>query len=880
MKQRRYRFNVVLMAVILSFCPILVSFAEAGAIDNPLSSLAAGETSHLDGKVKTSDRTAEAQKAVVMNAYGRLPLYFIENKGQVDAGVRFYERGAGHATFFTEDGVVLSLTKREGTPERAVTPGALLGEKKKKDEKVTTEALRLSFVGALDTAKITATEPMSGKVNYFRGNDRSEWRTNIPTYGVLTYKDVYKDIDIKFYGNNKNIEHDVIVRPGGDISQVKLVYKGIKGLKITEAGDLEVTLAHGKLIEKKPVTYQEIKGERVAIDGSYRLLEAKDGAFTYGFTVASYDHTKEIVIDPVLAYSTYLGGSDDDEGTDIAVDIYGNIYVTGWTYSTDFPVASPIQGSIDIPRDVFVTKLNSTGTVLFYSTYLGGSSDDFANSITVDTFGNPYVTGQTFSQDFPLALPVQAVKGGSYDAFITKLNFTGSTLLYSTYLGGSRDDPGTGIAVDASGNAYVSGYTASMDFPVVNPIQGTHHGVLDAFIVKINAAGTAFVYSTYMGGSDSDLGNAIAVDATGAVYMTGQTISTDFPVLLPTQAGNAGAWDAFVTKIDSAGASLVYSTYLGGSRTDVAYGIAVDESDNIYLTGYTGSTDFPLVSPIQGTYGRSWDVFVTKINSAGTFLVWSTYLGGFSIDWGLSIAVDASGNTYVAGLTNSTNFPLASPVQGVYGGGLRDAFVTKIDPTGTALVYSTFLGGSDQDNGRGIALDLSGNAYVTGETLSPDFPVLAPFQGLFGGVTDAFVAKITDGPLPPVTLSLTPDAISVARGSVLGYFVTAINTTGTQQCFSYWENVTLPNGSKYPPAWELFGPLGICLKAGDALTVHLTHGVPAGAPLGVFVFNIFVGAYPTPLTSEAHFNFEVTAFNPATKNPETSWRLLENGFRK
>jgi len=864
----------------------------------PLTGLAATNNNRDESIIEKQEarEVTGAQKAAVIKTYGKLPLYFIKNKGQVDKTVSFYERGAGHATFFTEDGVVLSLTKRESKTNKPSFDEKILGLKGKNEKKTVSEAVSLSFVGANKRARITADKKMSGHVNYFIGKDKTKWRTGISTYGTVTYHDIYKNIDVKFYGNNKNIERDVIVRPGGDFSKAIFAYRGIKGLKVTEAGDLEVSLKDGKIIEQRPVIYQEIDGRRVVVEGAYRLLKGDDGTFTYGFTVAAYDHTKDLVIDPMLVYSTYLGGSSYDSGSSIALDSTGAVYVLGTTASTDFPLMNPMQGAYGGGfEDAFVTKINPAGTALVYSTYFGGSDYDYGNAIAVDSTGAVYATGSTRSTDFPLMNPIQGVLGGYYDAFVTKINPSGTALVYSTYFGGSGDDYGNAIAVDSTGAVYFGGFTDSTNFPLMNPIQGVFGGWDDAFIAKINPSGTALVYSTYLGGSDTDYGNAIAVDSTGAVYAKGTTHSTDFPLMNPIKGVLGGYYDAFVTKINPSGTALVYSTYLGGSGSEFAIGgIAVDSTGAVYVVGTTDSTDFPLMNPIQGVHAGFYndDAFVTKINPAGTALVYSTYLGGSDKENVGGIAVDSTGAVYVVGTTLSTDFPLMNPIQDhlAPGGGFfqnyEDGFVTKINPSGTALVYSTYHGGNHYDSIFDIAVDSTASVYVTGGTGSTNFPIMNPIQGHNAGGRgsgDAFITKINDATAPPpvLTLTLSPDVISIARGSSFGYGVTITNTsTTTTECFDYWENVTMPFGNIYPPSGDLFGWNNICLAAGATLSVHFTHGVPMNAPIGVYVFNAYVGTYQVLITSEDHFNFNVTAFNPTTKNPETSWRLIENGFRK
>lgn len=675
-------------------------------------------------------------KLAVQEAYGKLPLYFIQNNGQMDGKVKFYEKGNGHATFFTKDGVSLSLVR---------------GSK--------VESVKLSPLVANKTHNIFAEEVLPGKINYFKGNNVRKWETGIPAYQSVIYKEIYKDIDMKFYGNNRQLEYDIIVKPGADPSQVKLAYEGIKGLKITADGDLEIKLKESSIMQSKPVIYQEIDGKRVSVDGKFKILNQRS-KYAYGFEIASYDKKHPLIIDPiVLLYSTYLGGSDGiyEGGSGIAVDNAGNAYIVGTTQCTDFPIAYPFQGShAGGVNDIFVTKISASGDTLVYSTFIGGSGSDGASGIAVDSSGNVYITGGTDSVDFPLMSSIQGVLGGGSDAFALKLNAAGNNLVYSTYLGGSSDDSGKGIAIDAFGNAAITGKTTSSNFPTVNALQGSYGGGSngcnvepcgDAFIAKINAAGDSLVYSTYLGGSGDDGGNGIAVDGTGNAYITGQTYSIDFPTASPIQPSFGGGWgDAFVTKIDAAGSGLLYSTYLGGGPApgdELGTSISVDTTGNAYVTGITYSADFPTASPYQGTYAGGYgDAFVTKINASGSGFVYSTFLGGGGGDSGMAIAADGSGNAYVTGGTESGNFPLSFPIKRTMGG-TSEAFVTKINATGSSLSYSTYLGGSHWDGGQGIAVDASGNAYVTGYTYATDFPTVNPIQATkSGGYTDAFVTKI------------------------------------------------------------------------------------------------------------------------------------------
>ncbi|MFQ5427535.1 MAG: SBBP repeat-containing protein [Thermodesulfobacteriota bacterium] len=819
----------------------------------PFTSLAASSNSTPPIENHNKKEVAEAQRANALKTYNKLPLYFIENKGQADEAVRFYERGAGHATFFTEDGVVIALTKSEGIDNK----------------KITTEALRLAFVGASKNTKLTAGEAMPGHVNYFTGNDKSKWRSNIPTYGALTYEDVYKNIDIKFYGNNKNIEHDVIVHPGGDPSLVKFVYKDVKDLNVTEAGDLEVSLKNGKLIQQRPFIYQEIKGERVVVGGSYRLIKGEDGTFEYGFTVASYDHAVDLVIDPVLVYSTYLGGSDADSALGIAVDNTGATYITGQTISPDFPVFPPPLGPLGIQvivsNDAFVTKIDAAGSAYVYSTIIGGSGFESGAGIAIDGAGAAYITGQTDSVDFPIVGAVQGLIGGFTDAFITKVDAAGGVLVYSTYLGGGLDDLGYSIAVDNTGAAYVSGWTSSTDFPLLNAKQAAFGGGFsDAFVTKLDPGGAAVTYSTYLGGTLNESGNGIAVNSFGEAYVTGFTNSADFPVQNPLQGTFGGADDAFVTKFSAAGTAHIYSTFLGGTGSDLGESIALDSSGAAYVTGSTNDANFPVVAPIQGAFGGVQDAFISRIDPAGSALTYSTYLGGSDIDVGMDIALNSNGFAYVTGLTVSPDFPLQDPIQSsLASANFFDVFVTKVNPAGTLHTYSTYLGGTASESASSIAVGSSGAAYVAGQTASTDFPVLAPIQATNAGNFDGFTTKIS---APVIALSVVPDSPTVARGEVFGYTVTAINTTAVRQCFNYWENMTLPNGSTVPATGELFGPVRLCLDGWASQNAALTHNVPNGIALGNYVLHSFVGAYNLPelhfLVDESHTSIDVTAFPP------------------
>jgi hypothetical protein len=824
----------------------------------PISALAAqsARTRPMQVENDVTPRPGGTKEDLVAS-YGRLPLYFIENRGQAPAAVRYLERGAGHAIFFTESAVVLALSNGRGpgplerggkTPPRPSTT------------RTATETLGFSFIGARKDVSIIAADPLAGRVNYFRGSDKKAWQTDMPTYGSLVYRGIYSNIDIRFYGTNRDLEHDIIVHPGGDPGEVKFGIEGISGLELTRSGDLAMELGKGRVIQKKPYIYQIINGKKVRINGRHRILAKSGGALAYGFEVASYDRTADLVIDPVLVYSTYIGGASVDAGLGIAVDSTGAAYISGLTTSADFPLQNPIQGFGGFAyTDAFVAKMNPAGDALVYSTYLGGSFSDYGSDIAVDASGAVYISGSTSSTDYPLVSPIQAVHGGVVDVTVTKLNPAGDAIVYSTFLGGSDEDWALGMAIDSAGAAYLTGYALSVDFPVLNAVQPAHGGgLLDAFVAKISPSGTAIVYSTYLGGASGEHGNDIAVDATGAAYVTGQTWSADFPVVAPIQAALSGANDTYITKIDPAGASITYSTLLGGSGDDAGNAIAVDAAGAAYVAGDTGSADFPVLNAAQAAYGGAVDAFVTKIAPTGSAIEYSTFLGGGGLDRAYGLAIDTVGNAYVTGQTFSTDFPLVDPVQSVFGGN-DDGFVTELGPGGALFVYSTFLGGTDSDNGFAITVDSSGQAHVTGFSYSSDFPLLGPFQGFNRGTADSFVTKISAASLPTVTLLIRAGATTITPGGKLVYTVTATNTTTTPQCFQYWENVTLPGGKTHPPTGELRGPLTSCLDAGSSLSRDLSHVIPRQAAPGTYVLNAYIGTtYPGVMQSSS-LNFSIGA---------------------
>ena len=689
-----------------------------------------------------------------------VPLAFAANTGQVDPAVRFLAHLPQGVLFFTPNQIVLTLQGLEcgaagadcgaaidHIPQCAVVRGGRAAPPPP-------GVLRLRFEDALPTATLRAGLPLAGQVNYFVGNDPARWRANVPTYERLTYEGLYPYIDLRYEGTGARLKGTYVVAPGGAPADIHWYYEGADTVQLDAAGNLQIRLAGSgyRVTEEAPVAWQEQNGRRTPVTIRYAL----DDEGGVGFELGSYNPLLPLVIDPTLAYATYLGGGGADSGWAVTVDAAGNAYVTGATLSINFPTQNPYQSQFGGGyNDIFVTKLNAAGTGLIYSTYLGGGGEDMGLGIFVDGAGNAYLAGSTGSLDFPLLNPVQATYGGgNVDAFVLELNPTGDALLYSTYLGGSHDDCSVGVARLGNGTLYTGGYTGSTNYPVVQAIQPASGGDWDAFVTKLNPAGTALLYSTYLGGSDYEFTGGFAVDGAGNAYISGITESANFPVVAAVQPALGGEEDAFLAKVNPDGTALVYSTYLGGSAHDEASIVAVDAAGNAYLNGVTHSPNFPLHNPFQAVYGGQGDAFVVKLPPAGSPLVFSTYLGGSGAEWGHGVVADGAGNIYVDGNTASLDFPLINPLQPTYGGGTGDVFLARLPPTGQVPHYATYLGGSGDEGGMFTTLDSAGNAYVTGWTNSPNFPTRNAYQPVHGGDSDVFVVKVL--PALESTPSVTP----------------------------------------------------------------------------------------------------------------------------
>ena len=768
----------------------------------------AAENSNQANRTETSSaaRPNISARVRVNAAYADLPLSFEPNVGQIRGDhatqVQFLSRGSGYTLYLTGSNAVLALRSRVNRSSADV--GTRLPWVSA-NESFASSVLRMRLVGA-SPGSIVGIDELPGKSNYLAGNDPHNWHTGIPNFGQVIERGVYPGIDLRYHGNQTQIEYDFDVAAGADAGAIRLAFEGARALRIDSHGDLLLTVDGGELRFRKPVAYQEAQGVRHIVASRFVLKHKNQVAFR----LARYDARQPLIIDPILAYSTYLGGSSIDGANGIAVAPDGTAFIAGGTFSSDFPTAHPLQpnagGPADFPQDAFVSKIGADGSTLIYSTYLGGENTDIAYAIAVDASGDAYVTGTTDSPDFPVTPNAwDTLCGGDgkcgasystsglivFNGFVSKLNPAGSALLYSGLLGNYQTTECFAIAVDNAENAYVTGDVGpplmatqngpAPTFPIVNAFQTAFGGSADAFVTKIDATGSQVLYSSYLGGSGEDIGYGIAADTSANAYVTGLTYSADLPITVATalQSSYAGAGDAFLTKVNTNGTgagSLVFSTYVGGSGLDQGNGIAVDSSGNAYLAGGTTSTTLGFAPP-AGAYQAACaldsvgvcegDAFMAKLNpvlTGAASLTYFTYLGGSLADSASGVAVDTSGDVYLTGSTVSTDFPTGPTgvfvFQSVYGGGNADAFVAELNPVGggaSDLVYSTYLGGSNTDSGNGIALNpsipasscpVSGtipvcDAYLAGQTCSLDFPLANPLQPSPGGNCDAFISEIS-----------------------------------------------------------------------------------------------------------------------------------------
>jgi len=716
--------------------PLAVKEVAMRAISAAVGSVA------LLGSAALAQGGGSPSPSLLKATFSKLPIYFIENRGVYPDPVAYYVQGADKTLFFTRDGVTFRLKGKS----RAWV-------------------VKLRFIGAKRDVRPRGEERQPAVFSYFKGPEK-DWKTGLTTYAKVVYEDLWPGIDLVYQGTVNRLKYEFVVKPGADPGQIRLRYEGATEVETTGTGGLRVETPAGDFQDEPPVAWQILDGEQVPVETAFRPAPPSGGiGRDFVFHVGDYDRTRALVLDPcILVYCGYLGGGGWDVGTAIAVDASENAYVAGHTDSTEqtFPVkVGPDLKYGGGTNDIFVAKVNAQGTGLVYCGYIGGSGLEWEPKVAVDRAGIAYVAGVTDSseQTFPVKIgPDLTYNGGGSDAFVAKVNAQGTALLYCGYLGGADNDSIEGIVVGPTGEVHVAGYTWSNEksFPVAVGPDLTQNGSWDAFVAKVNAQGTALVYCGYIGGSNMDSGRGIAVDAAGNAYVTGDTWSdrTTFPVKVgPSLTYNVGGYDAFVAKVNAAGTALVYCGYIGGWGDDVGYGVAVDAAGSAYVAGWTTSLHqtFPVAVGPDLTYNGLGDAFVARVNASGTGLDYCGYIGGQLKDWAEGIATDGVGNVYVTGGTESdeTTFPVKDgpdlTYNGTRPGAPYDAFVAKVNSRGAVIVSCGYIGGSGEDVGQGIAVDAAGHAYVIGKTWSDEktFPVKVGPDLTYGqGTYDAFVAKV------------------------------------------------------------------------------------------------------------------------------------------
>ena len=862
--------------------------------------LAVSPAKHRAAHAALSPSLASQSKTVppparerVKASFASLPLGFEQNYGQTDPQVKYMAHANGYTLFLTNRDAVFAFHARSSASERATGHGPLaLQAKSESHAQPNSEAVvRMRLVGGNSNATLTATDQLPGKSNYIRGKDPKNWHTDVSHYARVSYKNIYPGINLAYHGEQSKLEFDFIVAPESNPAPIDLAFNGVQHLATDASGNLIVSSGAGDVVLHKPVAYQQQSGTRQPVDARF-VLKADNQV---GFELASYDRSRELVIDPTVTYATYLGGNTEDDAYAIAFDSTGAAYVTGRTDSTNFPTVGGLTPNVaGTVFAVFVTKFAANGqSPLVYSTYVDGGNTDTGsssgNAIAVDASGDAFVAGGTSSTTLPFTpLEFQNSNAGGLDAFVFELNPSGNVLLHSTYLGGPGSDIANGVAVDGTGNVYLVGSTTSSAFPVKNPIQTSFVPTHDGFVTKLNPSLSALVYSTWLGGGPADFASAVALDSANNVYVTGGTGSKTFPFTsgafqTACNSCTGGLYNAFVTVINAAGSSYVYSTYLGGTQNDEGLGIAVDSSGDAYVTGETSSsTSFPLQSALQPTYGGgSSDAFVTELNPKGSALVYSTFLGGGANDVGTSIALDGGNNAYITGQTGSTTFPVVSPTQSTLSGG-NDAFVSEVNSAGSQLIFSTYLGGALNENtpnggGSGalgaIAVDGPGaNIYVTGNTWSTDFPTVSPYQSTNRSIAseeiNAFVAKyaqeafaLAATPLSPATLGEGSSATSTITITALNGFTGSVSLSCTV--------ASEPTSATSPPTCQ-FAPSPV---TGGAGTSTLTVSTTSTTTVGAYAITVIGTGPNTTQTASVSLNvtapaftLSATALSPATLN--------------
>lgn len=811
----------------------------------------------------------------VQSPLGSSPLTFELNRGQLNKQVKFLSRGSGYNAFLTTDGMTVAL--RPSNVE--LSSGA---------KQSTRRLVQFRLTGAAKNPAVVGEDQQPGVVNYFIGNQRTKWKTNIPTYGKVRYKNIYRGIDLVYYGNHRQLEYDFQISPGANPDNIEFEIQGANRIELDSESNLVLYAGAARLAFQTPSIYEVAGTSRTNLQGRYVIRDANHVAFQ----VAQHDASKALVIDPVLVYSTYLGGSGDDEARAVGVDASGSVYLAGYTDSVDFPLTTAGSLPAGAPH-VYVAKLDPSGSHLIYVDYLGGNGQDYGYALAMNASNEVFVTGSTNSSNFPVVNGYQSTYPGSFNSFVTHISADGSTVLYSTYLGGNGSDIPAGIALDGNNDLIVAGYTSSTNFPVSNAYQSTvspnaggfygNYG----FLTKFSPDGSSLVYSTYLGGSSNVPYNCggtpcwgeptstvtgLSVDSSGNAYVAGLTNTYDFPTsstaYSTSNTTQQNALVSFVTKFGQSG-NLLYSTYFyesSGLMTDIA-AIAVDNSGSVYATGQAISDGtFPVTSSTicdPGSFGIACSYgFVTKFDATGSHLLYSTFLGPNNLESPTSILLDTNNDAYVAGITASNSFSTVNAIDSYAGG--NDLLLVELDPTGTSQLWATYMGGSGDENAATLAIDSSDNLYVAGTTTSTDLPVTAAaFQSSYAGNTDSVAMKISPASaasvlLNPTSLQYTAQALgstSPAQSVLLrnmgsGPLALSISSTGdfseTDTC-----GATVSGGTNCSISIQ-FTPTQAGLRTG---TIVLTDDA-AGSPQIVSLSG--VGTGPNVSVSPSVLSFPTT----------------------
>jgi hypothetical protein len=794
----------VCILIILGFCLVSGMSSHTAAHSSTKEKASLQNITRQIDKQKINNPPENAQNAIVLD---EIPLYFVPNQGQFDRKALFLANTTEYKIWITRSGLLFdSLWKKEeATPDPEFSPVSA----PKKNNQIQRSVSAVHFLGAHKDVHVEASDVSEYRVHYLLGKNPDQWHTDIQTSRVVLYKNLYRNIDLKLYGKGSRLEYDWQVKPGGNPTQIQLRYLGAKNVDINDEGDLLIETDLCALVHEKPHAFQTIEGKEITVEAKYQKTADK----TFSFSLGPYDPAHALIIDPVVfIYSTFLGASELDEAYDIAVDNKGRPFITGATESTDFPTTEGVYGPLPTGgTDVFITKFNSKGTDLIFSTYLGGRADDEGFAIALDPEGEGFahITGTTQSADFPTTPGVYDRSiNGRRDLFVAKLNKKGSALKFSTFVGGSNDDNGFGITLDSEGAIYVTGSTDSNDFPTTKGADDrTFGGQVDAFAIKIDSEASSLLYATYIGDVEIETCFDIAVDSTGAAYVTGFI-----------DPGRKADSDVLAVKLRPKGSRQDYSFVFGGGDDESGRGITVDEFGFAYIVGWTESSNFPTTpEAFDRTHNGHTDAFVSKLRKNGTGFVFSTYLGGNCWDWGEDIDIYEDYSAIVTGYTTAADFPVTPDAFDTIHNGKVDAFVTKFDPPGSFLEYSTFLGGDESDYGMGIVLDKDEVAHTTGYTSSADFPATPDaYDQTFNLISDAYYVKFAlvwpisinithplNGANVAGLVSVDADVASEAPVADVKFYVDGeLMSTDIDSPYGFdWDTSGLPNGSYKIMGW-------------------------------------------------------------------------------